>query len=718
MAANPMLERELSRRQLLKAGAATAGGLVISIALPPLRGRAATGGIQPTLTAFLRIAPDGSLTVILPSSEMGQGVATSEPMLIAEELEGDWRKVNVQFAPANPAYINPMFHMQGTGGSTSTRAFFIPLRQAGAAAREMLRQAAATKWGVPHSECKAVDGRISHGSGKSASYGALADAAAKLPVPANVALKPRSAWKLIGKPTPRLDTPAKVDGSATYGIDVRVPGMLVGTIAHCPVFGGTLKAVDDKPALAVKGVKAVVKLPGAVAVVGDGYWPAKKGLMALKPQWNDGANATLDSARISAALHEGLSEQGAVAETTGDAAAALHQSAKIVDVIYTVPFLAHATMEPMNATAHVRADVCEVWAPLQIQGMAQQAVARTLGLKPEQVKINTTYLGGGFGRRGEVDYILQAVTVSKAVGKPVKLIWSREEDIQHDFYRPVSAARMRAGLDSSGKLTAWDFRIASPSIMARVFPQRVKNRLDPSSIEGAIDSPYAPANRRIEYVMKEVGVPVGFWRSVGSSISGFYVEGLVDELAHAAGRNPLAFRRDLLAHNPQQRAVLEKAATMANWNQPPPTGRFRGIAMHQAFGSVVAQVVEISMNKDGLRVHRVDCAVDCGLTVNPSTVIAQMESGIVFGLTAALFGEITLKQGRVKQANFDTYPMVGLAQMPAIEVSIIESGSKMGGIGEPGVPPVAPALLNAVFAATGKRLRSLPIIKQGITIAG
>ena len=718
MAANPMPGRELSRRQLLKAGAAAAGGLIISIALPPLRGRAATGGIQPTLTAFLRIAPDGSVTVILPSSEMGQGVATSEPMLIAEELEVDWRKVNVQFAPANPAYINPMFHMQGTGGSTSTRAFFIPLRQAGAAAREMLRQAAATKWGVSLAECKAVDGRIRHGSGKSASYGALTDAAAKLPVPASVALKPRSAWKLIGKPTPRLDTPAKVDGSATYGIDVRVPGMLVGTIAHCPVFGGTLKEVNDKPALAVKGVKAVVKLPGAVAVVGDGYWPAKKGLMALKPQWNDGANAALDSARIAAALHEGLSEQGAVAETTGNAAAALHQSAKLVDVTYTVPFLAHATMEPMNATAHVWADVCEVWAPLQIQGMAQQAVARTLGLKPEQVKINTTYLGGGFGRRGEVDYILQAVMVSKAVGKPVKLIWSREEDIQHDFYRPLSAAQMRAGLDSSGKLTAWDFRIASPSIMARVFPQRVKNRLDPSSVEGAIDSPYAPANRRIEYVMEEVGVPVGFWRSVGSSISGFYVEGLVDELAHAAGRNPLAFRRDLLAHHPRQRAVLEKAAAMANWNQPPPIGHFRGIAMHQAFGSVVAQVVEISMNKDGLRVHRVDCAVDCGLAVNPSTVIAQMESGIVFGLTAALFGEITLKQGRVKQANFDTYPMVGLAQMPAIEVSIIEGGDKMGGIGEPGVPPVAPALLNAVFAATGKRLRSLPIIKQSITIAG
>jgi isoquinoline 1-oxidoreductase beta subunit len=415
--------------------------------------------------------------------------------------------------------------------------------------------------------------------------------------------------------------------------------MLVGTIAHCPVFGGTLKAVDDKPALAVNGVKAVVKLPNAVAVVGNGYWPAKKGLMALKPQWDYGANAALDSEHIAAALHGELATEGAIAESSGDAIAALRQSAKTVDATYTAPFLAHATMEPMNATANVRADGCEVWAPLQIQGSAQRAVAGALGLSPERVKINTTYLGGGFGRRGEVDYIVQAVMVSKAAGKPVKLIWSREEDIQHDFYRPVSLARLRAGLDAGGKVTAWDFKIVSPSIMTRVFPQRVKNRLDPSSVEGAIESPYAPANRRIEYAMKEVGVPVGFWRSVGNSISGFYVEGLVDELAHAAGRDPLTFRRELLANKPRHLAVLDKAAAMANWHQPPSAGHFRGIAMHQAFGSIVAEVVEISIGKDGLRVHRVDCAVDCGLAVNPASITAQMQSGIVFGLTAALFGE-------------------------------------------------------------------------------
>jgi isoquinoline 1-oxidoreductase beta subunit len=377
MAATSILSRQLSRRQLIKAGAAAAGGLAIGIALPPLRVAAATANMQPALTAFLHIARDGSVTVILPSSETGQGVATSEPMLIAEELEVDWRKVNVQFAPAAPAYINPMFHMQGTGGSTSTRAFFVPLRQAGAAAREMLRQAAAAKWRVPVGQCKAIDGRVTHTSGKTESYGALADAAAKRPVPANVPLKPATAWKLIGKPTPRLDTPAKVDGSATYGIDVRVPDMLIGTIAHCPVFGGTLKAVDDKPAMAVKGVKAVVKLPNAVAVVSDGYWPARKGLMALKPQWNDGANDALDSAHIAAALHEGLSSEGVVAESSGDGAAALAHCAKTLDVTYIVPFLAHATMEPMNATAHVYADGCEVWAPCRSrESRSRQSPAR------------------------------------------------------------------------------------------------------------------------------------------------------------------------------------------------------------------------------------------------------------------------------------------------------------------------------------------------------
>jgi isoquinoline 1-oxidoreductase subunit beta len=711
------MDQAVSRRFLLKAGAAAAGGLVIGIRLPAFDRVAEAAEAAPNLTAWLSIAPDNTVIVMVPSAEMGQGVATALPMLIAEELEVDWQQVRIALAPSNPAYANPQFHTQATGGSRSVRGFFEPLRQAGAAAREMLRHAAASRWGVAAEACQAAHGRISHLDGHSASYGELAANAAGLPVPAHLPLKPRNAWTLIGKSTQRLDTPAKVDGSAGFGLDVKLPDLLVATVANCPVFGGRLKAVDDAPAMAVKGVKAVVRLPDAVAVVADGYWPAKKGLSALQPQWEDGDNAGQTDAAIAAALQGGLAAEGGVAESAGDAADALRRAAKTVEAVYTVPFLAHATMEPMNATAHVTADGCQIWVPTQAPGSAQRQAASALGLNPEQVRVNCTYLGGGFGRRGETDLILQAVAVSKAVGRPVKLIWAREEDIQHDFYRPTSLARLRAGLDAAGKITAWDFKIVAPSIMTRTRGARIKNGVDPTSVEGAVESPYAPANRRIEYVLKDVGVPVGYWRSVGHSITAFYVESLVDELAQAAGQDPYAFRRAVLADRPRHRAVLDKAAAMARWERPPLPGHFRGIALHESFGSIVSQVVEISLAKGSLRVHRVDCAVDCGLAVNPGTITAQMESGIVFGLTAALFGVITIKQGRVEQANFDTYPMLHMAQMPAISVSIIEGGDKPGGIGEPGTPPAAPALANAIFAATGKRLRSLPLISQGITIA-
>src|SRR6516225_8310839 len=459
---------------------------MVSTVLPLLRGRAATGTPQPTITPWLHIASDDSVTVMIPSAEMGQGITTSLPMLIAEELEVDWRKVRFEAAPADPAYANPIFHMQATGGSTSIRAFYTPLREVGAAARMMLCQAAAEKWGVPLSECNAANGRISHPSGKSESYGALADAASKLPIPTNLQLKARSNWRILGKPTARLDTPLKVDGSAQFGIDVRVPDMLVGTIAASPVFGGKLKSVDDTPALRVKGVRAVVRLADAVAVLGEGYWPCKKGLEALSPQWEEGPNANLDSERIATMLNDGFNEDGAVAEIQGDPATALQQAAKTVEAIYTLPFLAHATMEPMNATARVTADLCEIWAPTQAQGPTQHELAQLLGLRPEQVKINTTYLGGGFGRRFERDFIIQTVLVARQVGRPVKLIWAREEDIQHDFYRPVSTAGLRAGLDAAGRVTAWDFRIVAPSIMTRALPQRVKNGIDPSSVEGTV----------------------------------------------------------------------------------------------------------------------------------------------------------------------------------------------------------------------------------------
>ncbi|MBX6323612.1 MAG: xanthine dehydrogenase family protein molybdopterin-binding subunit [Rhodospirillaceae bacterium] len=707
----------LNRRRFLQAGAAAAGGLLLSVALPPLGRTARAAGDETPLTAWLRIAPDDTITVMIPSAEMGQGVATSLPMLIAEELKADWRKVRIALAPADPAYANPMFHAQATGGSTSIRAFFVPLRQAGAAAREMLRRAAAERWSVPVRACTVADGRVVHPDGRSESFGALAQAAARLPVPQDVPLRARADWRIIGRPTPRLDTPAKTDGSAVFGIDVRLPDMLVGTIAACPVFGGTLRAVDEAPALAVRGVKAVVKLPDAVAVVGDGYWPAKKGLMALKPEWDEGPNAGRDSAAIAAALRQGFDEPAAVAEAEGDAAAAMARADKTVEAVYTLPFLAHATMEPMNATARVTAEGCELWVPTQAPGLVQQAAAQALGLEPERVRVNVTYLGGGFGRKSETDFPLQAVKVAQAVGRPVKLIWAREEDIQHDFYRPVSAARRRAGLDAEGRVVAWDFKVVAPSILTRRSPQRVKDGIDRTSVEGLVGSSYAPPDRRIEYLLRDVGVPVGFWRSVGNSITSFYVEGFMDELAHAAGQDPFAFRQRQLAGKPRHLAVLEKAAAMAGWDSPPAQGRFRGIAMHESFGSIVAQVVEISIDGDGLRVHRVDCAVDCGVAVNPDTIVAQMESGIVYGLTAALFGEITIRDGRVEQGNFDTYPMLRLAQMPVINVAIIEGDDKPGGIGEPGTPPIGPALANAVFAATGKRLRSLPIVKQGLTIA-
>ncbi|MEX0814567.1 MAG: molybdopterin cofactor-binding domain-containing protein, partial [Dongiaceae bacterium] len=535
--------------------------------------------------------------------------------------------------------------------------------------------------------------------------------------PAEVALKKPAQWTLIGKPTPRLDTPAKVDGSAVFGVDVKLDGLLVGTVMACPVFGGRLRTVDQAPALAVKGVRAVVPLDDAVVVVADGYWPALKGLRALAPEWDEGANAAMSSASIRAEFMAALDGPAAVAAAAGDDAA-LAGAAKQVEAVYEVPFLAHATMEPMNATAHVTADGVEIWAPTQGQGPIQFAVGAALGLEPGQVKVHTTFLGGGFGRRFETDFALQAVLAAKAVGAPVKLIWSREEDIRHDFYRPAAVARLRGGLDAGGRPVAWQARLVCPSIMTRALPDYVKDGIDPSSVEGAAEMPYRIANRRTEYAMKHTGVPVGFWRSVGNSQNAFFVESFLDEIAHAAGADPLDFRLRLLDEAPRHRAVLEAAAETAGWGSPPPPGRFRGLALHESFGSIVAEVVEISVG-DGkaLSVHKVACAVDCGVVVNPDTVVAQMESGIVYGLTAALFGEITLRDGRVEQGNFDGYEMLRLAQMPEIAVRIVQFGAAIGGIGEPSTPPIAPAVANAIFAATGERVRSLPLVRHGFAAA-
>ncbi|HEX9581315.1 MAG TPA: xanthine dehydrogenase family protein molybdopterin-binding subunit [Gemmatimonadales bacterium] len=704
---------EVSRREFLQAASAAGAGLVIGFALPGCvrAGGPAVAPLAPN--AWLRIGADEGILVLVDRSEMGQGVATSLPMLVAEELEADWSRVRMEFAPADAAYINPLFGMQGTGGSTSVRAAWTPLRKAGAAAREVLISAAAQTWNVDRSECRAENGAVIHTpSRRRMTYGRLVATAATLPVPADPPLKDAKDWKIIGTRAPRLDTPAKVDGSAQFGIDVQVPGMLVAMIARCPVFGGKLRSFDATRAQAVPGVRQVVQVSAGVAVVADGYWPALKGRDALEVQWDEGPNARVSSESIDRLFAQRAVRPGAVARHEGSPEAALSSSAARLEAVYQAPFLAHATMEPMNCTAHVRADGVDIWAPTQFQTGAQQMGAGIGGVAPERVKVHTTYLGGGFGRRFELDFIQEALETSKAVNAPVKVIWSREDDIQHEYYRPASYHRLRAALDGRGRPVAWTHRIVAPSIMARVFPDTVRNGLDSETVEGGVGMPYVVPNVHVDYVLTDTGIPVGFWRSVNNSFNAFAVEGFVDELAHAAKKDPYEFRRDLLANKPRHLAALNLAASSAGWGSPTPAGVGRGIAVFQSFESLVAQVAEVSVGPDGTpRVHRVVCAVDCGPVVNPSIVEAQMESAIVYGLTAALWGEIGIERGRVRQSNFHDYPMLHMAEMPKVEVHIVPSTDAQGGVGEPGTPPIAPAVANAIFAATGKRIRRLPIGK-------
>jgi isoquinoline 1-oxidoreductase beta subunit len=703
----------MSRRDFLEATTAAGAGLVIGFHLPaPGRSRCAGAAAPFAPNAWVRIGPDDRVQLFVDRSEMGQGVATALPMLLAEELEAEWTKIEIAFAPAAPEYANPLFGIQGTGGSTSVRAAWTPLRTAGAAAREMLIAAAAQTWGVPVAECRAERGAVLHpSSGRRLSYGKLATRAATLPVPKDPPLKDPKDWKLLGTRVRRLDTPAKVDGSAQFGIDVKVPGMLVAVVARCPVRGGKLATFDAAAARAVPGVRHVVPISSGVAVVAEGYWPAKTGRDGLRVTWDEGASAAVSSATIAQLFAERSEQPGAVARHDGgDPEAALAAARQRLDAVYELPFLAHATMEPMNCTAHVRADGVDIWVPTQFQTGAQQLGATIGGVPPERVRVHTTYLGGGFGRRFELDFVQEALETSKAVGAPVKVIWSREDDVQHDVYRPACRHRLRAGLDASGRPAVWTHRIVAPSILARVFPNRVKDGLDPEAVEGAAAMPYAVPAVHVDYVLADTGIPVGFWRSVNNSFNAFAVESFVDELAHAAGRDPYEYRRALLADQPRHRRVLELAAERAGWGTPLAAGRARGIAVWKSFESYVAQVAEVSRDADGApRVHRVVCAVDCGPVVNPDTVAAQMESGIVYGLTAALWGEITIARGRVVQSNFHDYRMLRLAEMPRVEVHIVPSRDAQGGVGEPGTPPIAPAVANAVFALTGKRIRRLPI---------
>jgi isoquinoline 1-oxidoreductase beta subunit len=652
----------------------------------------------------------------MPYVEMGQGTYTSIPMLIAEELEVDLKQVRLEHAPPDEKrYANPLFGVQATGNSNAIRGSWQLLRQAGATARTLLVSAAAKRWNVEPASCTAQRGEVRHApTGRRLKYGELAADAARLPVPEKAALKQPADFKLIGTPAKRLDTPSKVNGTAVYGIDARPPGVKIATLAQSPVFGGRVKSVDDAKARAVKGVRQIVRLDDAVAVVADHMGAAKKGLAALVIQWDDGPHAKLDTQKIFDELEQATLKPGAVAQNVGNADGAMATAVTKVEATYLVPFLAHATMEPMNCTVHVRKDGCEVWVGNQALARAQAVAAKTAGLPLDKVVVHNHLIGGGFGRRLEVDGVIRAVQIAMQVDGPVKVVWTREEDIQHDMYRPVFFDRMSAGLDAKGMPVAWNNRFAGSSVIARWLPPGFNNGLDPDTVEGAIDLVYALPNLHVEYVRAEPpGIPTAFWRSVGPSHNVFVTESFIDELAAAAKQDPVAYRRALLDKAPRAKAVLELAAEKAGWGKPLPKGVGRGVSVQHAFATYMAQVAEVEVAKDGtVRVRRVVCAVDCGTVVNPDTVRAQIQSGIIFGLTAALRGEITLKDGRVQQSNFHDYQMLRINEAPAIEVHIVKSGDAPGGMGETGTSAVSPALTNAIFAATGKRIRKLPVANQ------
>lgn len=698
-----------TRRGFLKSG--TGAALSIGFALPLAAGRleAATPAVFAP-NAWLRITGDGTVTVICGSAEMGQGVLTAIPMLVAEELDADWKKVRVEQSPVDKAYDNPMFGMQATGGSTTVRAHWEPLRKAGAAAREMLVAAAAAQWKVPAGECRTESGQVIHSSGRKLAYGALVPAATKLAVPAEPKLKDAKDFRILGKRTNRLDTPGKINGTAKFGIDARVPGMLIAVMARAPQPNAKPVKVDDAAAKAVKGVRQVITIPHGVAVLADGYWAAKKGRDALKIDWDLGAAKDLSTATAMSLLASGAANADAIALDAGNVKDAAATSAKAVDATYEAPYLAHACMEPLNCTAWVKGDTVEIWAGTQSQGPNQGILSQVASVTPAKVKVNTLLLGGGFGRRFAPDFTIDATLLSKISGKPVKLVYSREDDMAAGFYRPAAVVKFEAALDDKGQPTMLKCGVGSPSIMAASgFMKIPDNGVDTFAMEGIADHPYDIANQRLAYGRQEPGPQVWFWRSVGHSQNIFFIESFIDELAAAAKADPFEYRRALLSKQPRYKGVLELAAQKAGWGSPLPAGVFRGIAVAQSFGSYVAEVVEVSLAADGTpKVHRVVAAVDCGMTVNPQTIERQIEGGIVYGLSAALYGRIDFKDGRVQQGNFHDYPVLRMTEMPKVEVHIVASSEKPGGIGEPGTPPIAPAVANAIFAATGKRLRSLP----------
>jgi len=749
---------KLTRRKFLIAGGLVGGGLAIGFGLgddgPENAALQATTSFgEFALNAWIKINQSGAITIAIPQAEMGQGVYTSLSMLVAEELEVDLTSITPEMAPLAPVYVNAtalmdslpfsdghhngeatvgawgmrkvagMLGVQATGGSTSVRNAWEPMQKAGAMAREMLIKAAALQWNVSADDCAASNGKIIHkSSGKSASYGEFVETASRIEIPDDIPLKAASARTMIGKSQPRLDIPEKVNGSAVYGVDIDLPNMAYAAVKLCPVFGGTVASWDENAVLKMPGVIKAVRFETGVAVIADSFWRAKKAVEVLPVTFDEGANAELSSKAIFAKFEQQLaSDEGRSYIDEGDALEQIAQANTVVSATYKAPFLAHACMEPMNCTALVGENDVEVWMPNQAQTLIAWFAEKVADVPAENVKLHTPYLGGGFGRRLEIDLVVMAVSIAKELkGRPVKLIWTRENDVQHDMYRPAALANFKGTLNSSGDIDAWQNRVASPSVTRsftkRMLPWADSDMPDNTTAEGAADIPYKISNMLMEHVPTPLEIPVGYWRSVGHSYNAFFSEGFMDEMAWAAKKDPLAFRLDHISEHKDFSAVLQKLKEVSDWSTPLPEGRGRGVALHESFGSIVGQVVEITVNKDKeISVDKVFCVVDCGTVVNPDTVKAQMESGIIFGLSAALFGEITIEKGRVVQENFPDYDMVRLNNCPEIEVHLAPSGRPLGGVGEPATPPIAPAVVNAIFAATKTRIRELPLSKHGYT---
>jgi isoquinoline 1-oxidoreductase beta subunit len=714
-----------ARRKFIKDTAALAGGLVIGFYLPKSgRAYAAEEAPKPGKkkiyppNAFIRIAPDDSITIIVNKSEMGQGVYTSLPMLIAEELEADWNRISVESAPVAAVYNHTSYPMQMTGGSSSVPSSWEQMRRVGATARVLLVRAAAQQWGVPENECHAENSMVSHAaSGRDASYGTLADIASELPMPDNVALKSPKDFKIIGKATRRLDTPAKINGTAQFGLDVYLPDVLTVLIARSPVFGGKVKSFDATEALKVAGVQGVYQVPTGIAVAATGFWPARTARDLLEIEWDEGPGASLSTPKMIAEYLKLAKQPGAVARKVGDTKRGLKKAHKFISAEYEVPYLAHAAMEPLNVVVELKPDHCTIWTGTQMQTVDAAMAAKTAGLKPEQVEIHTTFLGGGFGRRANPrsDFVIEAVQAAMAVGKPVKVVWTREDDTRGGNYRPMWADHIVAGIAKNGKPVVWKHTIVGQSIVAGTMFEAflVHNGIDATSVEGAADLPYQIPNLQVDLHSTKNEVPVQWWRSVGHSHTAFVVETMMDELAHLAGKDPVAYRLANLPAASRYRGVLQLAADKAGWGKVKlPAGHAYGVAVHKSFNSYVAEIAEVSLEKGRIQVHRVIAAVDCGMVVNPDGVHQQIESAVAYGLSAALHGAITLDKGRVVQSNFNDYQPVSYSEMPRIEVHIVASSEPPSGIGEPGTPPIAPAVANAVFKLTGKRMRRMPFDRE------